>query len=114
MSLLVRPILIATAALAGAAFPCAQGASTAPAGDDWLDAYRQPAARLIESALGDHAAWERLAELTDTFGARLAGSENLERAIEWAVATMKMDGLENVRAEDVMVPHWVRGRESLS
>ena len=26
---------------------------------------------------------------------------------------MKKDGLDNVRAEKVMVPHWVRGEESL-
>ena len=28
-------------------------------------------------------------------------------------AEMKRDGLDNVRAEKVMVPHWVRGEESL-
>ena len=49
----------------------------------------------------------------DTFGHRLSGSRNLEAAIGWAVEEMKSDGLENVRAEPVMVPHWVRGRESL-
>lgn len=80
--------------------------------DGWLNPYREPAARLIRESLSSNAAWNRLAELTDTFGPRLAGSENLERAIEWAVAEMKKDGLENVRAEPVMVPHWVRGRES--
>jgi carboxypeptidase Q len=37
----------------------------------------------------------------------------LERAIEWAISEMKRDGLENVRGEKVMVPHWVRGEESL-
>ena len=58
-------------------------------------------------------AWERLALLGDTFGHRLSGSEALEKAIVWAVAEMKKDGLENVRAEPVKVPHWVRGRESL-
>jgi carboxypeptidase Q len=80
--------------------------------DGWLETYREPAAGLIKESLSSHAAWNRLAELTDTFGPRLSGSENLERAIEWAVAEMKKDGLQNVRAESVMVPHWVRGRES--
>jgi len=37
----------------------------------------------------------------------------LSRAIEWAITEMKRDGLDNVRAEKVMVPHWVRGEESL-
>jgi carboxypeptidase Q len=90
----------------------AQTAPPAPAGDSWIDPYREPAARLIRESLSSNAAWNRLAELTDTFGPRLSGSENLERAIEWAVAEMKKDGLENVREEPVMVPHWVRGRES--
>jgi carboxypeptidase Q len=62
--------------------------------------------------MADDFAWRRLAELSDTHGARLAGSENLTRAIAWAVETMKADGLENVHTERVMVPHWVRGHES--
>lgn len=89
----------------------AQTATPTPDSDAWLALYRDPAARLIAAARGSNAAWNRLAELTDTFGNRLAGSVNLERAIEWAVAEMKKDGLENVRTEPVMVPHWVRGAE---
>ncbi len=79
----------------------------------WLAPYRDNAARLIGAATADQFAWDRLAELTDTYGARLTGSDNLTRAIAWAVATMKADGLEKVRAEKVMAPRWVRGRESL-
>ena len=74
--------------------------------------YRDAASRLIGAAMGDTAAWQRLAELTDTFGHRLSGSKSLEDAIVWAVARMTRDGLDRVRAEKVMVPHWVRGRES--
>ena len=72
---------------------------------------RADADRLIKAATADDFAWRRLAELTDTFGARLSGSPNLARAVQWSVQTMKADGLENVRAEPVMVPRWVRGRE---
>jgi carboxypeptidase Q len=79
----------------------------------WLDPYREPAARLIGGALADAAAWDRLAELTDRFGHRLSGSRALEDAIAWALQRMRDDGLENVRAEPVKVPRWVRGRESL-
>jgi carboxypeptidase Q len=78
----------------------------------WLDPFREPAGRLIQVATADDFAWQRLAELTDTYGSRLSGSANLERAIEWAIETMKADGLENVRAEPVLVPTWVRGHES--
>ena len=78
----------------------------------WVEAYRDPAARLIGEALSTRFAWERLAYIGDTFGNRLSGSPSLEDAIEWAVAEMKRDGLENVHTEPVKVPHWVRGQES--
>jgi carboxypeptidase Q len=80
---------------------------------EWLAPYRDAAAHLIGEALASDAAWQRLAYIGDTFGNRLSGSPNLEAAIQWAVAEMRKDGLENVRAEPVKVPHWVRGRESL-
>ena len=50
--------------------------------------------------------------MTDLFGHRLSGSPQLNAAIRWASEEMKRDGLENVHTERVMVPHWVRGRES--
>jgi carboxypeptidase Q len=78
----------------------------------WLDPLRADVTRLISAATADDFAWQRLAELTDAHGSRLSGSENLARAIVWAQTAMKADGLENVRAERVTVPHWVRGRES--
>ncbi len=80
---------------------------------DWLDAYRPVAERLISTSASTDFAWRRLAELTDTYGSRLSGTSSLESAIDWAVAEMKKDGLENVHKEPVMVPHWVRGQESL-
>lgn len=82
------------------------------AGAAWLSPFRDNVSRLQAAAQADDFAWQRLAELTDTYGARLAGSENLTRAIRWAEAAMAKDGLANVRAEKVMVPRWVRGRES--
>lgn len=80
-------------------------------GHSWLDAYRHDAGRLVQAATSDAFAWRRLAELTDTFGARLSGSENLARAIAWAQEKMRADGLEHVRTEPVMVRHWIRGEE---
>ncbi|HEX5600966.1 MAG TPA: M28 family metallopeptidase [Pyrinomonadaceae bacterium] len=78
-----------------------------------IDRYRAAAARIIGAALTSDRAYSRLAHLTDHIGNRLSGSQNLERAIEWAISEMKRDGLDNVRGEKVMVPHWVRGEESL-
>ena len=76
------------------------------------EAYRARADSLINAAVADSFAYRRLALLVDRFGHRLSGSESLERAIDWTLAEMKRDGLENVRGEPVMVPHWVRGEES--
>lgn len=89
--------------------------SVSPVRADGFDvsAYRETADKLIAAAQNDGRAWDRLAELTDTFGARLSGSTQLEASLRWAADEMKKDGLENVRLEPVMVPHWVRGRESL-
>ena len=78
-----------------------------------INDYRERAARIIGAALTSDRAYRRLAYLTDRIGHRLSGSTNLERAIEWALSEMRADGLDNVRAEKVMVPHWVRGAESL-
>ncbi len=74
--------------------------------------YQDASSRLIAAAQADDFAWRRLAELTDTYGNRLSGSENLNRAIQWAVTTLEADGLANVHTERVMVPRWVRGQES--
>jgi len=104
----------ATLALFGAL-----NAPTFASAQDWTadfsaDPYRDAANRIIEAALGDSAAYERLAELGDRFGHRLSGSTALEKALDWMLEEMEEDGLDNVRAEPVLVPHWVRGNESLT
>ena len=86
-------------------------ASTA-SGQSIADQYRETANKIIAAATADSAAWNRLAEMTDKFGHRLSGSESLERTIDWIIAEMKKDGLQNVLGEQVMVPKWVRGEES--
>src|ERR1700741_3970543 len=78
-------------------------------GSQWINQYREPAARLIGEAMGSTVAWQRLSVLTDTIGNRLSGSPALEKATKWAAEEMKRDGLENVRTERVMVPRWIRG-----
>lgn len=75
-------------------------------------AYRAAADSLIHAATRDSAAYDRLGRLVDGFGHRLSGSRSLEAAIDWVLAEMKKDGLQNVRGEPVRVAHWVRGEES--
>ena len=84
---------------------------TTPAEPLIVSKYRETANRLISAALADSFAFDRLAELTDTFGPRFSGTQNLEDAIDWILAKMKKDGFENVHGEEVMVPKWVRGKE---
>jgi len=74
--------------------------------------YRGDANRIIDAALRDSTAWNRLAEMTEKFGNRLSGTPALEQTIDWVIAKMKEDGLQNVRGEPVMVPVWLRGAES--
>src|SRR5262245_462916 len=106
------PLLLMVAVVLTMASPLAQprAQSTPP----WLDRYREVSAHLIGAALSDTFAWQRLSVLTDSIGHRLSGSPQLDRAIEWALAEMKRDGLENVHTEKVMVPRWIRGRENAS
>ena len=91
----------------------AQTGSPTGAGSSVEATYRAIADSLIHAATGDSAAYARLGSLVDGFGHRLSGSASLEAAIDWVLAQMKSDGLENVRGERVMVPHWVRGEESV-
>ncbi|MGH7499084.1 MAG: M20/M25/M40 family metallo-hydrolase [Gemmatimonadales bacterium] len=75
--------------------------------------YSAIADSVYRAATGDSLAYIRLGRLVDTFGHRLSGSPALEAAIDWILAEMSKDGLENVRGEPVMVPRWVRGPESI-
>jgi carboxypeptidase Q len=75
------------------------------------ETYRDAAERLIGAALASDRASVRLSELCDGIGHRLSGSKGLERAVEWGAAAMREDGLD-VTLQPVMVPRWVRGRES--
>ena len=104
MSLRIRSFALAALSFSSAA------AQTQP--DPMVSRYQAIADRLTTAALADSAAWNKIAELADRFGNRLSGSAALEQALDWILGRMKADGLENVRGEPVMVPRWVRGRES--
>lgn len=94
-------VLIAAASLAFAAGPISE-------------TYKSVADRIINAAITDNGAEQKLYYLCDRIGNRLAGSTGLQQAIEWAAIEMKKDGLANVATPLVMVPHWVRGEESLT
>ncbi|XP_055610887.1 carboxypeptidase Q-like [Uranotaenia lowii] len=80
-----------------------------------IHGYRPVVNRIYEEIVNGRFAgkvWDDLEDLSLTFGARLSGSPQLEKAIDYVMEEMKRDGLENVHAEDAPVPHWVRGEES--
>jgi carboxypeptidase Q len=110
---ILRPLVLALLIVHGLQFPPPAVDVPKRAAPEWLAPYRDAAGHLLGEAVASDAAWQRLAYLGDTYGNRISGSPNLEAAIKWAIEEMKRDGLENVHAEAVKVPRWVRGRESL-
>lgn len=113
-------------AVIAAVFPLAAAGScaTAPpvgapagaaAGDAWgpVPAYRTAADRIVAEVMKGNDAWNKMEQLCDGIGHRLSGSPQLDAAVTWGQQAMMTDGHENVRAEPVQVPKWVRGAESL-
>lgn len=90
-----------------------QEARIRAAAKELANRYRPAAQKIIAAARAGNDGYKKLEELCDDIGHRVSGSANLERAIAWAQKKMRDDGQENVRAEPVMVPKWVRGDESL-
>eukprot|EP00475_Leptophrys_vorax_P040537 TRINITY_DN752_c0_g1_i1.p1 TRINITY_DN752_c0_g1~~TRINITY_DN752_c0_g1_i1.p1 ORF type:complete len:468 (-),score=127.46 TRINITY_DN752_c0_g1_i1:49-1452(-) len=69
--------------------------------------------RILEFYTKTHQAetFDKLEFLVDTFGSRISGSEQHAKAVSWVLQSMIREGLENVHAEPVLVPKWVRGAE---
>lgn len=119
--------LIASASLAllapavvGQSRPASRSAGAAPvspaqrsAAQRAAGAYQELSQRIIAGALAENDGYAKLERLCDDVGHRLSGSPGMDRAIDWAIATLERDGHENVRRQKVMVPKWVRGDESL-
>ena len=74
--------------------------------------YKADADKILAAAATDHDGYTALTYLTDHIGKRLSGTPQLNTAVEWGAELMKKAGLQNVRVQPVMVPHWVRGNES--
>ncbi|XP_075213806.1 carboxypeptidase Q-like [Lycorma delicatula] len=56
--------------------------------------------------------YNELGNFIDKFGGRLTGTQNLEDSIDYMLNLLSSYNLENVHGESVVVPHWIRGRES--
>ncbi len=69
--------------------------------------------KLSDEILVNGKSYEDLRELTKGIGHRLSGSEAYEKSVVWAQKKLKEAGAEKVYLQEVMVPHWQRGKESL-
>lgn len=58
-------------------------------------------------------AYNNLGELTKGVGPRFSATPGYAKATEWAERKLKEAGAENIWKQEVRVPVWVRGRESL-
>ena len=63
------------------------------------------------AALASDYAYRQTAYLSNNIGARLTGSKQAGRAVEYVADEMKKLGL-TVRLQKLTVPHWVRGEET--
>lgn len=80
-----------------------------------IASHQEDAHKIIDfltNGSGKHQVYNRLATFVDTFGSRIAGSTNLEHAIDYLLDELQNDKLDNVHGEEVNVTHWVRGKES--
>jgi len=112
------PTVVAIAALialvAPAAFPAAARPNEVPAPPAAPPTLAQAAVRIRGESIATGGAWTKLAWLTDRIGPRLSGSPGADAAVAWALQELRRDGMTNVHGETLMVPHWVRGEETVA
>jgi carboxypeptidase Q len=75
-----------------------------------IEAKKQPEIEKIrQAAYKDSLAWERMAEVCDTYGPRLPGSENLNDALDWLERLLEKDNFSKIQRDTVITEKWVRG-----
>ena len=67
--------------------------------------------RLQQAALNSDYAYRQIAHLANNIGARLTGSAQAAKAVEYVANELKTIGCD-VQLEKMMVPHWLRGEET--
>ncbi|NIF06082.1 M20/M25/M40 family metallo-hydrolase [Chryseobacterium sp. Tr-659] len=69
--------------------------------------------KISTEILNNGKGYTELRELTKNIGHRLSGSEAYEKAVKWAEQKLRDAGADKVWLQEVMIPVWVRGKESL-
>jgi carboxypeptidase Q len=67
--------------------------------------------RIFDEELSHGKCNDNLRELCKGYGKRLTGSPIAAGAVEWSYNKMKSYGFDTAYKQEVMVPHWVRGRK---
>lgn len=75
----------------------------------WSEADLAAADALRDKAAAGTLAFEHVSSLVTEVGPRSAGSAGDATAVRWAMNKLASLGFSNVRSQDVLVPHWVRG-----
>lgn len=67
--------------------------------------------KFFNETLSKGKSYDWLRELTTKIGPRLSGSEGATKAVAWGKNLLELGGYDKVFLQDVMVPHWVRGKK---
>ena len=67
--------------------------------------------KIYNEALSNGKSYEWLRYLTKQIGPRLSGSAGAQKAVDWTKQVMEQQGFDRVFLQDVLVPHWVRGKK---
>ncbi len=67
--------------------------------------------KIYTEILNNGRAYEWLRELTQDVGARLSGSPEADKAVDFTKKIFEESGADTVWLQEVMVPHWVRGQK---
>lgn len=103
-----KMLVVVMCAAVGASVSVARD-NSAPKGPD-EDGTKPALVKIAGAGLMDSHAFGFLTELSDDVGARVTGSPQAQKAVEWGQAKMRAMGLENVHAEKWQLWRgWARG-----
>lgn len=75
--------------------------------------YHDEFKKISDEILTNGEAYSNLGELTKGIGPRFSATPGYAKASEWAEKKLKDAGIQNIWKQDVKVPVWIRGKESL-
>lgn len=70
--------------------------------------------KIFDEALTNGQSYQMLDYLSNEIGGRLSGSPEAAAAVEWSRQEMVRLGFDTVFLQEVMVPHWVRGKKEIT